>query len=398
MKPELSIIIISCIKERQGISRLPAAFKASGFQVAALCHADSYLAQTKYLDQRIPWTFWNRSSILAKIFKIIQVLESLQPDLVIPADEETILLLHQALKLASFSKVYKLSQRVLENSLFNSQYLEKTVVKDAFINFAAKLGIRVPQNNVIHSREEALEIASKLTFPLVLKQAVGSSGRQVRIYDQMGDLATDLEKLFHLAFLRKGKREVEAWLKNPLSKVDNFWSIQEYIQGDTAMFVFLAQKGKILGSLPLYKKQTFPDETSPSSVIQSFECPEMVAFAEKLVQKIEFNGFGSIDFIMDAKTERPYVIEFNPRPVPACHLGKQFNVDFCQLLADSLQGRSLAPSKLIAPHTVALFPNEYCRDPESPYLKTAFHDVPWEDQGLMAALAPQYALVHRECA
>jgi carbamoyl-phosphate synthase large subunit len=394
MKTELSVIIISCIKERQGISRLPAALKASGFQVAALCHADSYLAQTKYLDQLIPWTFWSRSSILAKIFKIIQVLESLQPHLVIPADEETILLLHQALKLASFSKVYELSHRVLENSLFNSQYLKKTVVKDAFITFAADLGIRVPQNDVIHSREEALELASKLTFPIVLKQAVGSSGRQVRIYNQMEDLTTDLEKLFHLAFLRKTKREVEAWLKNPLSKVDNFWSIQEYIQGDTAMFVFLAQKGKILGSLPLYKKQTFPDETSPSSVIQSFECPEMLAFAEKLVQKIEFNGFGSIDFIMDAKTQKPYVIEFNPRPVPACHLGKQFNTNFCLLLADYLKDKPIQQSQIISGYTVALFPGEYLRDPASPYLTSAFHDVPWEDQALMKALAPQY--IHSE--
>ena len=29
--------------------------------------------------------------------------------------------------------------------------------------------------------------------------------------------------------------------------------------------------------------------------------------------------------------------------------------------------------------TIALFPREWLRDPASPWLKTAFHDVPWDD-------------------
>ena len=36
--------------------------------------------------------------------------------------------------------------------------------------------------------------------------------------------------------------------------------------------------------------------------------------------------------------------------------------------------------------TVALFPNEWARDPTSPYLTEAFHDVPDDDPALLQAL------------
>lgn len=394
MKPEPIIIIISQIKERQGISRLPAALKSSGFEVMALCHADSYLAKTKYVDKLIPWKAWSTSNALGKIMKIIQVIEKFKPQLVIPADEKTIQLLFQVLKFSALWQNYGCSRRILEKSLFKEQFLHKAIAKDAFVTFAAELGIRVPQNHVIHAKEEALDLASVLKFPVVLKQSIGSSGRQVSIHESIDTLESELTEIFKLRFLKQTKRNIVSLLQNSFSQANNHWSLQQFIQGDTAMFVFVACQGKILGHLPLYKKQTFPGRTGPSSVIQSFNCPEMLEFAEKIVQEIEFNGFGSIDFIIEKQTQKPYVIEFNPRPVPACHLGAHFNINLCQLLANYLQGRPLEQSELYSSYTIALFPSEYLRDPASPHLKTAFHDIPWGDDNLIAALAPHYIASH----
>jgi D-alanine-D-alanine ligase-like ATP-grasp enzyme len=391
METDSGIIIISLLKERQGISRLPAALESSGFKVSALCHGNSYLAKTKYLDKLISWTGLEMTNALSRIVKVLQVIEKLQPQFVIPADEGTILLLFQALKVSTFWPGYSLSKIILEKSLYKPEFLHKTIVKDVFIDFAASLGIRVPQNHIIQSRAEAIQLAATLQFPVVLKRAVGSSGRQVTIHESLDTLDSELIHIFRLKILREVKHRVTSFLTNSFNAIDNDWSLQQFIQGETAMFVFLASQGKILGHLPLYKKQTYPGKTGPSSVIQSFDCPEMLEFATRIVEKIEFNGFGSIDFIVEAQSQQPYVIEFNPRPVPACHLGAYFNVDLCQLLSDYIHGKPIVHNKLLAYKTVALFPSEYLRDPASPYLKTAFHDIPWEDNSLMAALAPHYS-------
>ena len=37
------------------------------------------------------------------------------------------------------------------------------------------------------------------------------------------------------------------------------------------------------------------------------------------------------------------------------------------------------------PRTVALFPQEWARNAESPYLTNAYHDVPWDDPDLLEA-------------
>jgi hypothetical protein len=50
-----------------------------------------------------------------------------------------------------------------------------------------------------------------------------------------------------------------------------------------------------------------------------------------------------------------------------------------------MQGK-LLPANKFRPFLVALFPNEKKRDPQSPFLKEAFHDVPYDDPALMASL------------
>lgn len=39
---------------------------------------------------------------------------------------------------------------------------------------------------------------------------------------------------------------------------------------------------------------------------------------------------------------------------------------------------------------VAHFPNEWRRDPQSPYLREAYHDVPWDDPPLLKKLIQDF--------
>lgn len=54
---------------------------------------------------------------------------------------------------------------------------------------------------------------------------------------------------------------------------------------------------------------------------------------------------------------------------------------WCQLSGVAYERQVLADY----PETVALFPNEWLRDPHSRYLTHGHHDVPWDDPALLKA-------------
>jgi predicted ATP-grasp superfamily ATP-dependent carboligase len=158
------------------------------------------------------------------------------------------------------------------------------------------------------------------------------------------------------------------------------------------MFTFVAAEGKILRSVSIIKTRQFPTETGPSSVIQTVESPEICDFARKIIAETGYNGFGAIEFILENETNKPYAIEFNARPVPICHLGKYLGADLCKALSEYLQTDNYSEEQVqvIRNVTVALFPNEYRRDPSSPYLRECYHDVPINEPELMKALHGKY--------
>jgi hypothetical protein len=50
----------------------------------------------------------------------------------------------------------------------------------------------------------------------------------------------------------------------------------------------------------------------------------------------------------------------------------------------ALSGEAVQPApKVTQKNTIALFPQEWMRDPESPFLQSAYHDVPWEEPELV---------------
>jgi hypothetical protein len=56
----------------------------------------------------------------------------------------------------------------------------------------------------------------------------------------------------------------------------------------------------------------------------------------------------------------------------------------------ALSGESVNPAPRITPHdTIALFPQEWLRDAKSPFLRSAYNDIPWEEPELLKACVRQ---------
>jgi len=90
-----------------------------------------------------------------------------------------------------------------------------------------------------------------------------------------------------------------------------------------------------------------------------------------------------MDFIRDA-SGAVHLIEINPRATQGGTLafgkGRDLPAALAACIAPAAGMRPAIPNDL-----VALFPREWQRDPASPYLKSAFHDVPWDDPAVLLA-------------
>jgi hypothetical protein len=122
----------------------------------------------------------------------------------------------------------------------------------------------------------------------------------------------------------------------------------------------------------------------PSSVLRLIDHPEMTSAVEKMVCRLNLSGLHGFDFMLEKSTGNAYLIEINPRTTQVGHLTLGPGRDLPAALFVALQGHGPESNTVLTDkNIVALFPQEWIRDPSSPYLLCAYHDVPWDEPELV---------------
>ena len=162
------------------------------------------------------------------------------------------------------------------------------------------------------------------------------------------------------------------------------WVIQAFVAGALGMHAVLADRGRVLAQLSAVQVQRRSDRpTAPSSVVTLIQHDAMAASGAAFVAATGASGFHGWDFQLDA-AGRALMIEHNPRAISISHLGHLLGSDLCRALATACgAGSGQAAPVAHKPRDVALFPDEWLRDPLSPSLQDAFHDAPWDDRPLL---------------
>ena len=89
---------------------------------------------------------------------------------------------------------------------------------------------------------------------------------------------------------------------------------------------------------------------------------------------------------MEASTGNAYLIEINPRTTQVGHLSLGPGRDLPAALYGAIRGKKIEASASITERdTIALFPQEWKRDPRSTYLSSGYHDVPWQEPLLLSS-------------
>jgi carbamoyl-phosphate synthase large subunit len=361
--------VILSLRNWLGASRLPKAFQRAGWQVSTLSFPSLLLDRCRSTSAQ--FFLPDRGSEEDLIAAAREILVALRPTIVVPGDEAATELL-QAVAATACRELPESDPLLvlLRDSL--GDFTKHALLRDrrALANLAVELGVRAPAHAVVHSKDDAHAFAEKHGMPVVLKAEESFAGLGVSICN--GSEALDA------ALTRLVSKNAQALANGVL--------LQSFVPGKTAMRALVAWRGQVLAGLSAIKVETHPGPTGPSSVVEFIEQPEMMKTVQQMIAALGYSGFASLDFILDS-AGKAHLLEMNARPTPICHLGHYLGQDLCLRLYDAVAGKIGTdgdPAGL--PKKVVLFPQEWVRDPHSPHLNEAFHDIPWEDPDLVEAL------------
>ncbi len=366
-------------------SRLSMSLADAGFIVEAVCPPHHPLSRTNAVRR----TYTYRG--LAPLMSLAHAIRACKPDLVVSGDDLSTRNLHH-LHQREKNRGLKGAEicALIERSFGSPESFATVYERASFMRIAQEEGVRTPKSAAIKDLHELRRWTSEMGFPVVLKSDGSSGGQGVRIAGTMADAELAFRTLQAPPLLaRAAKRAMldrDRTLVWPsLLRRRHALNAQTFIDGREATSTIACWKGTVLAELHFEVIQK-RYAAGPATVMRLIENPEMSSAVQKMAHRLNLSGVHGFDFMMERDTGRAYLIEINPRTTQVGHLTLGDGRDLPATLYSAVSGNPvrLAP-KLTEKDVVSLFPQEWMRDPASPFLKSGYHDVPWQEPELICA-------------
>ena len=388
-------VLVAATSQWFPTARLAMALAKAGCAVEAVCPARHPLSKIKAVRRMHPF------SGLTPVSSLGRAIIEANPTLVIPGDDLATHHLHRLYQKQEGrgSKGVKICN-VIERSLGVRQNFPILYQRATFIRLAQEQGIRTPRTAVVRNLEDLRNWTAKSGFPTVLKADGTSGGQGVRMVCTLDEAIHAYQKLnspplfaraVKRAMLDGDKTLVWPSLLRRRSEV----SAQSFITGHEATSLVACWEGVVLAALH-FEVVNKRDAAGPATVMRLVENADMVTAADKMVRRLKLSGIHGFDFMVEAQTGKAYLIEINPRATQIGHLTLGPDRDLPAAIKAALTGDPIryAP-KPTESDVVVLFPQEWMRDPASPLIRSEYHDVPWEEPGLVQACIEHARKYHR---
>jgi hypothetical protein len=311
----------------------------------------------------------------------------LQPELVILCDERTVRDVH-ALRRKTHNREVK---RLLQKSTAPAENYQTITSRADLLDLARREGVRVPPSMPLPDSAALDQWIANHPTPFVLKADGSWAGFGVRVISEAGGAKNAFVQMTRPASGLLGLRElflegnnfyIRPWLRRERPAM----SVQDYIDGRPANIGVACWKGEVLAAVCAEAVAT-ESATGPSTVVRIIHNAEMMDAARRIVSALHLTGLIGFDFIIESATEAAWLIEMNPRNTPICALRLGQGRDLAEALVARLAGR---PVRERAPRTdsdvVVFFPDTWQLDPSNAFLRSGYHDVPWEQPALVRKL------------
>jgi hypothetical protein len=366
-------------------ARLAIALHQAGFVVDAVFPVGHLLGKTKAVARSFAYHISAARAIAKAINKS-------DPELIIPCDDGAAFdlhrLCHRALESGTRSD-RSIAERVVESlgAPANFALYER---RSALVQFAAQNGIQVPETHVIEGADDLQARLSSASFPVVLKVDGTSGGLGVRILRGVEDATKIYYQLLRSPSWSKAfRRSVKGLHPRPLMarfrRVKPAITLQQYIDGRPANRAVACWRGEILAGLSVEALSIYKD-TGPATVVRPIQHEQMEQTSKQLVGKLGISGLCGFDFMIDETSKQAFLIEMNARATQICHLASGPTEDMVGALFYKLTGQ-FRRGALRVPRgeDIAMFPQAWVDDPQSEFIRSGYHDVPWEEPDLVRA-------------
>lgn len=357
--------------------RLAGAFVAAGCLVDGLLPAEHPAARSRYFKRVHPYR------PLGDLSSFLEATEQSRADLIVPLDDRATALLLRARERAPNHIAVLIAQ-----SLGKTANYTKLMSRSGFIDSAREANIRTPKTRAIMNDADLDDAISEIGFPSVLKADGTWGGDGVVIVNDRDEALLAFRKLSNPSsslrnLVRAIRRSDAHFLRAAMETKTPAISMQQFVPGKPATTSFACWQGKLLAANHL-ETLAAEEANGPASVLRRIESVEMDEAATRLAAHFELSGLHGLDYIRDRQGQA-HLIEINPRSPQSSYMSFGAGHDLVSALATQVDGKTRKPRSRLADDVVALFPQEWMRDPTSPYLTTAFHDVPWDDPALIRA-------------
>jgi hypothetical protein len=362
-------------------ARYAGGFAAAAWSVDALCPPDAPVSMSRYVGE------WNAYRPLRALASLRKAIDKARPDLIVACDDRAIghllRLFRKELKArgeqSSIVKLLRRSFGALEN--FDSMMSRPMSMK-----IARELGIRAPETVAVKTEAELESCIARLGLPAVLKVDGSWGGDGVIVAHTKEDAVRAFHRLLRPASrlrnaLRAAKRRDAHYLLAAFAPPPQRVSVQKYVAGRSAASAFACWKGEITSAL-YYDVLVADGAIGPPNVIRRVDCPQMAEASRLVAKKFGLSGIYGLDFIRDEAGD-VHLIEINPRTTQGGTLAFGRGRDLPSALVESVTGCEASRRAAIPNDIVVFFPREWQRDPASPYLMSAYHDVPWDDPAVL---------------
>jgi len=358
-------------------ARLAMTLASSGCAVDALCPPRHPIRKTRAVGRTHSYHG------LIPLMSFRRAVVATRPDIIIPCDDVATLHLHDLYYRAQRSgKAGETVCALMERSLGSPASFPLVYARTAFIEMAREEGIRVPLTEVVKHPSDLKNCISRLGLPVVLKADGTSGGDGVRVVHNLIEAENGLQALAAPPLLARALKRAlidqDMTLVWPsLLRHRYIVNAQAWVAGREATSAVACWNGEVLASVQ-FEVLNKQDAGGPSTVLRRIDNAEMSAAALKMVKRLALSGLHGFDFMLEADTDSAYLIEINPRATQVGHLTLGPGHDIPAAITAAVSRTDIrAATKVTQNDTIVLFPQEWIRNPESPYIRSGYHDVPW---------------------
>ncbi len=320
-----------------------------------------------------------------------RAIERAAPDLIVPTDDRTVRHL-QALHAQAVARG-KVGQRlceVIERSLGAPGFYAVSGSRAGLLELLSRDGIRAAETIAVKTPENLRRWQDERGFPFVLKIEGSWGGSGVALVRGPDEAEPVFDRMRRPLSLKRALRlllvDRDAFpMAQFLSARGSDVVAQTYIEGPQANLMALAWNGKLISCLSVDVVRA-QGQTGAAHVVTTRRCGEMEAAARHVAERLGVSGFFGLDFIIEAATNRPVLIEMNPRATQLGHLdlGQGSLADhLLACVAGRPQGDAAAPP---GERTIAFFPQALRFEEPGPPIPDAALDIPWSQPELVREL------------